>query len=169
MKMTKNQKWTIASTSAGNGLLETDSSFISFAMTPIIAELHLSGAEGGMMITANDIGMLVGSFIFGMLADAFGRVRVLTYSIFLAAIATGGMYFAHGLCFIYAMRFIEGLGNGGEYGAGVTLIAENFKGHKIGALESYANSVGELGSILSALLRRSLSQRLAGTPCFCSV
>ncbi|URL61039.1 MFS transporter [Acetilactobacillus jinshanensis] len=152
MKMTKNQKWTLASTSAGNGLLETDSSFISFAMTPIIAEMHISGAEGGMMITANDIGMLIGALIFGMLADIFGRVRVLTYTIFLAAIATTGMYFAHGIFFIYVMRFIEGLGDGGEYGAGVTLIAENFKHHKIGTLESVANSIGELGSILSALI-----------------
>ncbi len=45
--LTTNQKWTIASTSAGFALENMDVLFLSFALSSIIAELHISGAQAG--------------------------------------------------------------------------------------------------------------------------
>ncbi|MCE6017866.1 hypothetical protein LL938_06305 [Levilactobacillus brevis] len=42
--LSKYQKWTIASTSAGFALENMDVMFLSFALSSIIADLHISGA-----------------------------------------------------------------------------------------------------------------------------
>ena len=47
-KMTRNQKWTIASTAAGFSLENMDIMFLSFALTPIIASLHISQGAAGL-------------------------------------------------------------------------------------------------------------------------
>ena len=149
-QMSKNQKWTLTSTSAGFAMEHMDVMFISFAMAPIIMQLHISKAAGGMIASITNIGQLLGALIFGYLADTFGRVKVFTYTIFLYAIATAAMYFANDLTLIYVLRFLVGIGAGGEEGAGVTLIAENFHGRNTGSLISYAASFGQLGPILAA-------------------
>ncbi len=45
--LSKNQKWTIASTSAGFALENMDVLFLSFALSSIIADLHINGAQAG--------------------------------------------------------------------------------------------------------------------------
>ncbi|XIF19884.1 MAG: MFS transporter [Acetilactobacillus jinshanensis] len=129
-----------------------DLMFLSFALTPIIKQLHTTGTVGGTIASFSNFGMLVGSLIFGYLADNFGRVKVFTYTIFIFAFATAAMAFANNIYLIYLLRFLAGMGAGAEFGAGVTLIAENFKGDKVATFTSYAESFGELGAILSALI-----------------
>ncbi|XIF20183.1 MAG: MFS transporter [Acetilactobacillus jinshanensis] len=130
-----------------------DVMFISFAMLPIITQLHISNAAGGMMSSISNVGKLLGALVFGMLADKFGRVKIFTYTLSIVALATGLMYFANGIYFIYVLRFLMGIGTGGEYGAGVTLVVENFKHRKhIASLLSYIQVFGETGTILAAVI-----------------
>lgn len=151
-KYSANQKWTLASTSTGFAMQAMDLMFLSFALTPIIKQFHTTGTVGGTIASFSNIGMLVGSLIFGYLADNFGRVKVFTYTIFIFAFATAAMAFANNIYLIYVLRFLAGMGAGAELGTGVTLIAENFKGNKVATFTSYAESFGELGAILSALI-----------------
>ncbi len=46
---TKNQKWVIASTSSGFALENMDVLFLSFAMSSMIGQLHLSGGAAGLI------------------------------------------------------------------------------------------------------------------------
>ena len=46
--LSKNQKWVIASTSSGFALENMDVLFLSFAMSSMIADLHLSGGAAGL-------------------------------------------------------------------------------------------------------------------------
>ena len=147
-----NQKWTIASTSSGFALEHMDGMFLSFALTPLIMSLHISSAAGGAIASFSNLGKLIGAILFGMLADTYSRVKIFTYTIFLVALATGAMYFANNIDLIYLIKFIGGVGAGGEYGAGVTLIAENFKGRKTGTLMSYSAGIGNAGAILAACI-----------------
>ena len=41
------------------------------------------------------------------------------------------MAFANNIYEIYALRFLTGIGAGGEYGVGIALIAENFESGRI--------------------------------------
>ncbi|MTV82073.1 MFS transporter [Secundilactobacillus folii] len=149
--LTKNQKWTIASTSAGFALENMDVLFLSFALSSIIADLHINGAQAGLISSITNLGMLAGGILFGLIADRFGRVRTFSYTVFIFAFATAAMYFANSITLIYACRFIAGVGAGGEYGVGITLIAENFNHHKIGKMTSVAAIGGQIGAILAAI------------------
>ncbi|MCS6105719.1 MFS transporter, partial [Clostridium botulinum] len=59
----------VASTASGFGLENMDVMFLSFALSSIIAELHLSGTQAGLISTITNIGMLLGGIFFGILAD----------------------------------------------------------------------------------------------------
>lgn len=150
--MTKNQKWVMASTAAGFSLENMDIMFLSFALAPIIAELHISSAAAGWIGSITNLGMLAGGAIFGLVGDRIGRVKTFTYTIFIFAFATAAMFFAHTLPMIYTMRFLAGIGAGGEYGVGIALIAENFQPRLIGRLTSLAAIGGQVGAIFAAVM-----------------
>ena len=150
--MTKNQKWVMASTAAGFSLENMDIMFLSFALAPIIAELHIPSAAAGWIGSITNLGMLAGGAIFGLVGDRIGRVKTFTYTIFIFAFATAAMFFAHTLPMIYTMRFLAGIGAGGEYGVGIALIAENFQPGLIGRLTSLAAIGGQVGAIFAAVM-----------------
>lgn len=150
--MTKNQKWVLASTASGFSLENMDIMFLSFALAPIIASLHISSTAAGWIGSITNLGMLAGGAIFGLVGDRIGRVKTFTYTIFIFALATAAMFFAHSLPTIYLCRFLAGIGAGGEYGVGIALIAENFEPHLIGRLTSVAAIGGQVGAIFAAIM-----------------
>ncbi|MGM9904679.1 MFS transporter [Lactobacillus sp.] len=150
--MSTNQKWVLASMSSGFLLENMDVMFLSFSLSEIIAQMHISSAAGGWIGTFTNLGMFFGGALFGLLGDRIGRVKTFSYTIFLFAIATGLTYFAHNITALYALRFLAGIGAGGEYGVGIALIAENFQANQIGRASSVAAIGGQIGSIVAALL-----------------
>ena len=150
--MSTNQKWVLASMSSGFLLENMDVMFLSFSLSEIIAQMHISSAAGGWIGTFTNLGMFFGGALFGLLGDRIGRVKTFSYTIFLFAIATGLTYFAHNITALYALRFLAGIGAGGEYGVGIALIAENFQANQIGRASSVAAVGGQVGSIVAALL-----------------
>lgn len=150
--MSTNQKWVLASMSSGFLLENMDVMFLSFSLSEIIAQMHISAAAGGLIGTFTNLGMFFGGALFGLLGDRIGRVKTFSYTIFIFAIATGLTYFAHDINILYALRFLAGIGAGGEYGVGIALIAENFESSQIGRASSVAAIGGQIGSIVAALL-----------------
>lgn len=146
------QKWTIASTSAGFALENMDVMFLSFALSSIITELHLSAGQAGMISSVTNLGMLAGGLLFGLLGDRYGRVKIFSYTVFIFAIATTAMAFANSIGWIYLFRFLTGIGAGGEYGVGIALISERFAANKIGRMTSVAAIGGQIGAALAAVL-----------------
>ena len=65
--------------------------------------------------------------------------------------STAAMYWAQDITTIYVLRFLAGIGAGGEYGVGITLIAENFDRDHIGTMTSVAAIGGQIGAILAAV------------------
>lgn len=150
--MSTNQKWVLASMSSGFLLENMDVMFLSFSLSEIIAQMHISAAAGGLIGTFTNLGMFFGGALFGLLGDRIGRVKTFSYTIFIFAIATGLTYFAHDINMLYVLRFLAGIGAGGEYGVGIALIAENFESSQIGRASSVAAIGGQIGSIVAALL-----------------
>lgn len=142
----------VASTASGFGLENMDVMFLSFALSSIIADLHLSGTQAGLISTITNIGMLLGGIFFGILADKIGRVKTFSHTIFIFAFATAAIYFANNLTMVYLCRFIAGIGAGGEYGIGMTVLAESFSKEKLGRVSSWVGMAGQVGAIFAALL-----------------
>ncbi|MER7791329.1 MFS transporter [Streptomyces sp. NPDC097640] len=82
------------------------------------------GLYGGLTVALFLTGWAVGGILFGVLADYFGRVRVLsvgvvTYAVFTALAAVTDTWWQLGV-----LRFIAGLGSGVEAPVGAALVAE---------------------------------------------
>ena len=70
------------------------------------------------------LGWGIGGLSFGAIGDRFGRVRVLASSIFGYALCTGLTALVGTANEFVALRFATGLGIGGVFGLGVTVLAE---------------------------------------------
>ncbi|MEG0907384.1 MAG: MFS transporter [Lactococcus sp.] len=142
--------------SAGFGLENMDIMFLSFALSSIIGEFGLTTTEAGAISTVTNLGMLLGGILFGILADKFGRVKMLSLSILIFGLATGAIYFSHSITSLYILRFIAGIGGGGEYGVGMTILAENFSKKKLGRTSSIVAVAGQVGAMCAAILSMSI-------------
>lgn len=103
-----------------------DMLILSFVMTAIMSEFGLGLAEGGMIATITLAGAVLGGYVFGLLADYWGRVRVFSLTIIIFSVFTGLTALAGSLTELSIYRFLAGLGLGGEFGIGMTLVAETW-------------------------------------------
>ncbi|MEE3743107.1 MFS transporter [Streptococcus dysgalactiae] len=134
--------------------------FLAFSMSSIITELGISGTQGGWIATMTNLGMLAGGLIFGLLADRYHKFKVFKWTIVLFSVATGLIYLTPSLSYLYWMRFIAGIGVGGEYGVAIAIMAGIVPPEKMGRISSLNGIAGQLGSISSALLAGWLAPSL---------
>ena len=95
---------------------------------------------------------MAGGILFGVLSDYFGRVRMLTWTILIFAVFTGLCALAQGYADLLAYRTIAGLGLGGEFGIGMTLVAEAWPASQRARVSSYVGLGWQLGVLAAALL-----------------
>ena len=110
-----------------------DSFIYALVLTPALTELL---PRSGYAATSANVGLagsilfalvLVGwgrSFIWGPIADRFGRTKVLAATIFTFAIFTGLSAMAQNVWELASFRFIAGVGIGGEWALAGTYVAE---------------------------------------------
>lgn len=96
--------------------------------------------------------MLLGGLTFGVLADRYNKFNVLKITILIFSVATGLIFFTENLTYLYIMRFIAGIGVGGEYGVAISIMAGIVPSEKMGRVSSLNGIVGQIGSITSAIL-----------------
>jgi len=70
------------------------------------------------------IGAALGGLVFGRLGDRFGRTKALGLAILCYSVMTGIAYFAETPGQFLVLRFLAGLGVGGTWPNGVSLVAE---------------------------------------------
>ncbi|MFM0101216.1 MFS transporter [Paraburkholderia nemoris] len=125
---------------------------LGFMLPLIAADLNLSSAQAGSLVTWTLIGAVAGGLIFGVLSDYFGRVRMLTWTILIFAVFTGLCALAQGYTDLLAYRTIAGIGLGGEFGIGMTLVAEAWPASQRARVSSYVGLGWQLGVLAAALL-----------------
>ncbi|MEX3964500.1 MFS transporter [Paraburkholderia sp. EG286B] len=125
---------------------------LGFMLPAISADLHLSGAQAGALVTWTLVGAVAGGIGFGLLSDRYGRVRVLTWTILLFAVFTGMCALARGYGDLLVYRTIAGIGLGGEFGIGMALVAEAWPAQLRARASSYVGLGWQLGVLAAALL-----------------
>ncbi|AXF00359.1 MFS transporter [Paraburkholderia hospita] len=125
---------------------------LGFMLPVIAADLHLSSTQAGSLVTWTLVGAVAGGVIFGVLSDYFGRVRMLTWTILIFAVFTGLCALAQGYGDLLAYRTIAGIGLGGEFGIGMTLVAEAWPAAQRARVSSYVGLGWQLGVLAAALL-----------------
>ncbi|MCF8565551.1 MFS transporter [Alicyclobacillus tolerans] len=108
----------------GWGLEYYDFMILSFTAPEVMKSLHISPVVFGTVYSVQLVATAVGGIVFGWLADIFGRRRTLTWTILLFSLSTGALYFWHTLTAFIVLRFLTGLGTGGEWAIGFALLNE---------------------------------------------
>lgn len=91
------------------------------------AEDQSSGAiYAGLAIGLTLLGWGVGGLAGGVMADYFGRKRMMLWSVFLYALLTGLTALSTSLAMLVAFRFLTGLALGAEWSTGIALVAESW-------------------------------------------
>lgn len=98
------------------------------------------------------IGWATGGLFFGMIGDRLGRTKTMAVTIFLYATFTGLSGLTRTPFQFVALRFLTGLGIGGEFAAGAALVAETFPAHARATALSIVQAVSALGNVLSGMI-----------------
>ena len=109
---------------AGFGLDSMDTTIYALVIPSLIADIGLTRPEAGYLSTAALLGTGVGGWGAGILADRIGRVRVLQLTILWVAVFTFAAAFCNSFSQLFCIRFLQGLGYGGEAAVGGVLISE---------------------------------------------
>lgn len=108
------------------------------------------------------MGSAVGGMFFAQLGDRIGRVRTLGLSVLLYSLSTGGMALVNNLGLLFALRFLAGVGTGGEWSLGFAMVAEAWPQAGRGARGGLVTAMFNLGTFLATGLYQSgLSWRAA--------
>lgn len=125
-QVTKQQRRTLVAAALGWMLDGFDVMLYATAVSYVMRDLGMSKPIAGLLNTLTLVASGIGGLIFGFIADRMGRKRALVLSILTYSVCS----FASGLSTTIAMlavfRFILGLGMGGEWNTGATLVAETW-------------------------------------------
>ena len=103
------------------------------------------------------IGWATGGLLFGIMGDRFGRAKTMLLTILLYSLFTGLSALSQGFWDFAFYRFMAGLGVGGEFAVGVSLVAEvmpdKARPHALGLLQA----LSAVGNVTAALVSISLA------------
>jgi MFS transporter, putative metabolite:H+ symporter len=142
-------KKVFALTTAGYMFDAFDIGLLSFVMPGLAADLHLSPGQIGLVFTCTFLGMFIGTLSAGNIADRFGRLKVFQYTLLTFAIATGLTGFVKSFEALLVLRFITGLGLGGEQPVSYTYLSEMVPHAYRGRLAGLCQTAWGCGMILA--------------------
>jgi MFS transporter, SHS family, lactate transporter len=139
---------------------------VIFCLTAIGKEFGKSDKAIALSVTITLAFRPVGAFIFGLLADRYGRripmvINLLFYSV--AEVATG---FAPNYTAFMILRAIFGIGMGGNWGVGASLAMEKVPPRIRGLLSGFLQQGYALGYLLAAVCYFFLFEKTGWRPLF---
>jgi MFS family permease len=138
-----------------------DLMMFSFLLIPIKKTLGLPDTSLSLLLGATLAATAVGGIIFGNLADRFGRKTVLSWTILVYSVGTFGCGFANGALWLLFFRIVTGLGVGGEWATGQTLVGETFPARMRARFAAVMQTGAPLGIALASLVGGFVEPALA--------
>lgn len=128
----------------------------SITMSDLLPEASLTVQTqyGGYVTSLFIFGWATGGLIFGIMGDKWGRAKTMALTILVYAVFTGLSSLAKSWEVFGLLRFMTGLGVGGEFAVGAALVAEvmpqKARAQALGTLQAFS----AFGNILGAYLFR---------------
>lgn len=139
---------------------------VALSLTAIAQEFHLPDKAIAFSLTLTLAFRPVGAFIFGLMADRYGRrIPLMIDLVFYSAVevATG---FAHSFTTFLVLRALFGIGMGGEWGVGASLAMEKVPPRLRGLLSGMLQQGYALGYLLAAVCFYFVFPRWGWRPMF---
>ncbi|SFI45367.1 MFS transporter [Planctomicrobium piriforme] len=102
------------------------------------------------------IGWATGGLIFGVMGDRYGRARIMAITILLYSACTGLSALSTGFWDFAFYRFLTGLGVGGEFAVGVSLVAEVMPPRARPYALGFVQALSAVGNVTAALISMAL-------------
>ncbi|MCS7064917.1 MAG: MFS transporter [Fimbriimonadales bacterium] len=152
--------WLVLAVAAAGWMFDTmDQWLYVLARQPAVTELLGAGASpqevarySGIVQTWFIIGWATGGFLFGVIGDRLGRTRTMAITILMYAGFTGLSAFAQTWQQFALLRFLTGLGIGGEFAAGAALVAETFPAHARPTALGIMQACSAIGNLMAAII-----------------
>jgi len=125
---------------AGYGLDGFDYMIYTFLIPTLLGLWAMSKAQAGLIATGALLCSAIGGWAAGVLADRYGRVRILQLTVLWFALFTFLSGFTTSYSQLLLTRSLQGLGFGGEWSVGSVLVAETiaarYRGRAVGLVQS---------------------------------
>lgn len=151
LQLTPPERSTLIATFGGWALDGMDVMVYSFVIPTLIAVWHITKGQAGLLGTAALLISAVGGWLAGLLADRYGRARILQITILWFALFTFLSGFTHSFWQLLIIRGLQGLGFGGEWAVGSVLMGETIRAHHRGKAVGTVQSGWALGWGLAAI------------------
>jgi MFS family permease len=122
----------------------------SFLLVPIARELGLSAADSSLALGTSLLMTAAGGIIFGFAGDRYGRKPTIVMTVAIYGIGTLLCAASSSLVELIVYRSITGLGMGGGWAPGQSLIAESVPARYRARYAAYVQTGAPLGILLAA-------------------
>jgi len=164
-ELDQRERRTMAGCFLGWTLDALDVQVYSFVIPTLLVGWHISASQAGLLGTVTLLASALGGWLSGLLADRFGRVRVLQGTILWYAVFTFLCGFTQDYDQLFACRALQGFGFGGEWATGAVLIGEvvrnRYRGRAVGIVQSGWAVGWGLAALLYGILFSVLPEQTA--------
>jgi len=121
---------------------------ITPAFPKIVEELNISPQNVGLLISVFTFPGVILTLVLGVLADRFGRKKILVLSLMLFGIAGGACAFARDFNLLLILRFIQGIGSPSLWFLTTTIIGDLYSSKERTAAMGYNASFKGVGAAI---------------------
>jgi len=139
---------------------------VVYCLTAIGKEFHRSDAEVAFSLTLTLAFRPVGAFIFGLLADRYGRRLPLIVDLVFYSVVEVLSGLAPTFTTFLILRALFGIGMGGEWGVGASLAMEKAPTRLRGVLSGLLQQGYAFGSLMASICFFVLFERVGWRPLF---
>jgi MFS family permease len=122
----------------------------SFLLVPVARELQLTPTQSSLALGTSLLMTALGGVIFGFLGDRYGRKPMIAATVAIYGVGTALCGFSQSLAQLIVFRSITGLGMGGGWAPGQSLVAESVPADRRARYAGYVQTGAPLGVLLAA-------------------
>jgi MFS family permease len=148
---TSAQRRTLLAAALGWMLDAFDAMLYALVLAHVMRDLGMTKSTAGLLNSLTLLASGIGGVAFGFIADRLGRKRALMLSILTYSVCSFASGLATSVLMLAIFRFILGLGMGGEWNTGATLVAETWPTELRAKAISIVQSSWAIGYALAAL------------------
>jgi MFS family permease len=150
-RRTRDERRAMLAAYAGYGLDGFDFMVYTFIIPTLMSQWGMGKAEAGYIATATLLTSALGGWCAGILADRYGRVRVLQLTVLCFAVFTCLSGFTNSYGQLLFTRAMQGFGFGGEWAVGSVLVSETIEARHRGKAAGLVQSSWSVGWAAAAL------------------
>ena len=129
---------------------------IGVVMATLTPLWHVGKLEEGLVESTALLASAIGALLFGRIADLFGRKRIYGLEVLVLAVGAIASACAPNIWWLIALRFILGIGIGGDYPVSATIMSEYAGKRSRGMLVTLVFTMQAAGLILGPLFASAL-------------